>query len=488
MGMLQFRLPDIDRLPEGALDLAYLGNHDDVPVATTVVVRDNVIAVSRADSESCTLTIPWRTTAYGVVALTTGTLMGRAEPYLLPVELARGTLYRVRMLSFLWSLVGLVLPDEFEEVLSLATRRFANAATRQDDVTQSSAAALAAIESALNATRLLMRSYGTQALAARRQVDTRPPILVGARLDDRVPNWPFLEFLVHNCNTVQIPFDWGTLATDAGDYRWEASDAQVAWAQANGLRICGGPIVCFDRGDVPHALDAESDFSVIQSRMADHVRRVIERYRGRIQLWHAVASPNVGGGFAINEEQRVRLAVHVIETVRNADPRTPVVVSFKQPWGEYLRHEASELSPLHFADVLCRAELGLSGLGLEIDFGLRRGMTIPREPLDISRQIDRWTNLNLPLMLLVTRPTTCGAAVSAATAGGTPTPQLAGCDIEQWFAEFGPVMLGKPAVQAVVWSHLVDRAEETAVRTGLYDAEGQPKRVLQALGGLKQLL
>ncbi len=333
-----------------------------------------------------------------------------------------------------------------------------------------------------------MRAYGAQALAARRQVDARPPILVGARLDNRVPNWPFLEFLLHNCNTVQLPFDWGTLATDTGEYQWEASDAQVAWAQAHGLRICGGPIVCFDQGGVPQSLGAESDFPAIQSRTADHVRRVVERYRGRIHLWHAVGSPNIDGAFAINEEQRVRLAVHVIETVRNTDPRTPVVVSFKQPWGEYLRHDTSELSPLHFADVLCRAELGLSGLGLEIDFGLRRGATIPREPLDVSRQIDRWTNLNLPLMLLVARPTTCGAAVWSATAGGTPAPQFAGCDIEQWFAEFGPVMFGKPAVQAVVWSQLVDGAEETGIRAGLYDADGRPKRVLQALGGLKQLL
>ncbi len=146
MGMLQFRLPDFDRLPDAALDLAYLSNHDDIPVSTTIVVRDKVIAVSRADSESCTFTIPWRTTAYGEVALTTGTLLERAAPYLLPVELARGTLYRVRMLSFLWSLVGFVLPDEFEDVLGLATRRFASAATGQDDVNQATAAGLEAIE------------------------------------------------------------------------------------------------------------------------------------------------------------------------------------------------------------------------------------------------------------------------------------------------------------------------------------------------------
>jgi hypothetical protein len=486
MGMIQFKLPDFDRLPEGSLDLAYLSNHDEIPVVTNVALRDNLITASRVDSESCTFTIPWRTAAYGEVAVTTGTLLERAEPYLLPVELARGTLYRVRMLSFLWSLVGLSLPNEFEETLRKATRRFATAATVQEDVLQAAIAGVESLEAALDATRVLSRAYGEQAIAARRQVDARPPILVGARLDDRAPTWPFAEFLVHACNTVQAPLAWRTLAIEAGEYAWEASDAQVAWAAAHGLRICAGPLVCFDKGSVPETLAGEREFDTLHHRVADHVRRVVERYRGRVQLWHALAAPNASGGLAINEEQRVRLAVHVIETVRNTDPRTPVVVSFKQPWGEYLRHETCELSPLHFADVLCRADLGLSGLGLEIDIGMRRGMTIPREPLDLSRQIDRWTQLNLPLMLIVSRATDCVTGDSAQIAAETPAAQR--CDIERWFAEFGPVMLGKPAVQAIIWPWLRDDQNHLVAGSGLYDSEGQPKSVLRSLAGLQRLL
>jgi hypothetical protein len=483
MGTLQFRLPDFDRLPEGALDLAYLSNHDEIPVATNVVVHNEVIAASRIDSESCTFTIPWRTAAYGAIALTTGTLVERSQPYLLPVELARGTLYRVRMLSFLWSLVRLAVPEEFEEVLGQATRRFAKAATMQEDVGRAAAAGIDALEGALDATRILARAYGAQAVAARRQVDARPPILIGARLDDRSPTWPFTEFLLHSCNTVQTPFSWQALANEAGDYRWEESDAQVAWAAAHGLRICGGPLVSFDKGGVAKSLAGETDFGVVVSRVTDHVRGMVERYRGRVQLWHAIASPNSSGGLSINEEQRVRLAVHVIETVRNTDARTPVVVSFKQPWGEYLGHETSELSPLHFADVLCRADLGLSGLGLEIDFGMRRGMTIPREPLDVSRQIDRWTQLNLPLMLILSGPS---AADSVGISGGTSAPHAS--EVERWFAEFGSVMLGKPAVQAIIWSRLSDRLDEGGMGCGLYDAEGRPKGVLRSLAGLQRLL
>jgi hypothetical protein len=486
MGMIQFTLPDFDRLPERALDLAYLSNHDDIPVVTNVARRNNLITASRVDSESCTFTIPWRTEAYGEVAVTTGTLLERAEPYLLPVELARGTLYRVRMLSFLWSLIGLSLPAEFEGILRKATRRFAKAATVQEDIDRAATAGVDALEGALDATRILSRAYGEQAVAARRQVDARPPILVGARLDDRAPTWPFTELLLHACNTVQSPFAWPALSNNAGEYAWETSDAQLAWAAAHGLRICGGPLVCFDKGGMPESVAGECDFAALHDRVVDHVHRVVERYRGRVHLWHALASPNASGGLAINEEQRVRLAVHVIEAVRNTDPRTPVVVSFKQPWGEYLRHETCELSPLHFADVLCRADLGLSGLGLEIDFRMRRETTIPREPLDVSRQIDRWTQLNLPLMLMVSRPTACLIGESAEIAGDTPASQ--GCEIERWFAEFGPVMFGKPAVQAILWSTLCDRPDQGVEESGLYDAEGKPKAALKSLARLKRLL
>ena len=45
---------------------------------------------------------------------------------------------------------------------------------------------------------------------------------------------------------------------------------------------------------------------------------------------------NLEGLLAFSEEQRLRLAVAMIEVVRDTSSRTPVVISFDQPWAEYL--------------------------------------------------------------------------------------------------------------------------------------------------------
>ena len=58
-----------------------------------------------------------------------------------------------------------------------------------------------------------------------------------------------------------------------------------------------------------------------------------------------------------------------VQVVRKIDPRTPIVVSFDQPWGEYLVDQEHELAPLHYADALVRADLGISGFGLEMNAG-----------------------------------------------------------------------------------------------------------------------
>jgi len=59
------------------------------------------------------------------------------------------------------------------------------------------------------------------------------------------------------------------------------------------------------------------------------------------------------GDLVFSEEQRLRLAVAMIEVVREASSRTPVVISFDQPWAEYLATDDYDLSPLHFAMRWC---------------------------------------------------------------------------------------------------------------------------------------
>ena len=95
----------------------------------------------------------------------------------------------------------------------------------------------------------------------------------------------------------------------------------------------------------------------------------------------------------------------MIETVREtSSARTPVVISFDQPWAEYLATNDYDLSPLHFADALVRAELGVGGVALEMNLGYWPGGCLPRDLLAISRHLDRWSLLGIPLIVYLTMP------------------------------------------------------------------------------------
>ena len=80
------------------------------------------------------------------------------------------------------------------------------------------------------------------------------------------------------------------------------------------------------------------------------------------------------------------------------------MISFDQPWAEYLAKEDFDLSPLHFADALVRADLGVAGVAMEMNLGYWPGGTQPRDLLAISRHLDRWSLLGIPLLAYLTLP------------------------------------------------------------------------------------
>ena len=104
----------------------------------------------------------------------------------------------------------------------------------------------------------------------------------------------------------------------------------------------------------------------------------------------------------------MRVTVDVVQAVRSRDPRTPIVVTFDQPWAEFLSRQDLDLSPIHFADALVRAELGIAGLGLEMNLAYESGGTARRDVLELNRLIDYWSGLGLPLLILMTMPSSAG--------------------------------------------------------------------------------
>ena len=129
---------------------------------------------------------------------------------------------------------------------------------------------------------------------------------------------------------------------------------------------------------------------------------------------------------------RLQLTASAIDIVRTRDPDTPAVVSFDQPWAEYAAESEVDFPPLHFADALIRSDLGLSGVMLEINVGYHPGGTLPRNPLEFSRQLDAWSMWGLPLWLSISVPSLCDADpmahrnVKLRPAPGPPPPNKPG--------------------------------------------------------------
>jgi hypothetical protein len=287
-----------------------------------------------------------------------------------------------------------------------------------------------------------------------------------------------------------VPFSWRQIEAVEGRRDWQQADAHINWARGAGLKVTGGPILELDDRGLPDWTYLwEGDTESLLGFMLDHVRAVVERYRSRVHLWQVAARMTRGRALALDEEARLQITARAIAKVRELDPSTPLVVTFDQPWADYLATEQLDLAPLHFADALVRADLGLSGIGLELNVGFYPGATLHRTPLAYSRLIDTWGLLDLPLFVALSLPSAAGDDPQAtgkarvlSGGNGAVTPQTQ----REWIERHVPLLLSKSLVQVIVWNQLSDAVPHHYPHAGLFDAEGKAKPALAAMRAIRE--
>jgi hypothetical protein len=134
-------------------------------------------------------------------------------------------------------------------------------------------------------------------------------------------------------------------------------------------------------------------------------------------------------------------------------------------------------------------DLGIAGLGLEFNVGYWPGGTLPRDRIEFSRQLDRWSLLGLPLAIFLTMPSSAERSsperISAMTprAGRDgPSPETQRLRAEQLL----PLGLAKHYVQGLFWGQLCDADPGGLAHGGLFDATHRPKPVLDVLASIRQ--
>jgi hypothetical protein len=373
----------------------------------------------------------------------------------------------------------------------VANHHFALAATSQNDPPKAARHAVDSIDVAVEVVGMVGRSYTQQAMAVRRRQQSKLPTLMAVNLGTSAVQESAGAALAKTFSTVVVPMGWRQTESGEGKQNWDVPDAQIQWAQQHGKRICAGPLLQLDPSGIPDWTYLwEGDFENLLSFMLEHVKAAVTRYRGKVNLWQVAGRISAGKALSLDEEQRLRIVVRAIEAVRQIDARTPLVVNFDQPWGEYLAHQDMDLTPMHFADTLIRAELGLAGLWLEINAGYAPDGTLLYSMLDYSQLLDRWSMLGLPLVVSLTKASGGGVdpqAMSKSRPLPEEVPQLITPESQrQWIEQFVPLLLSKNFVQVVTWNQLHDSQPHDFPHGGLYDHAGKPKPALDALHEIRR--
>jgi Glycosyl hydrolase family 10 len=492
MGNLRFKVTNPQGTDAKVWQTAYITGMEQIPWQCRHSISGDQFIIGRELDESGKVNMVWPTQAYGNICLSTTSLRQSSTPYCLVVEIARGTLSRLKTQTSEWQRMGMKLPDSFYPLAEGSTRDFLRAVTSADGQQQEQLAQ-SSIEAALQASTILCEAFAQQALESRRQNEGRLTTLLGATLPTELALTSISEGLQKTFNLVNIKADLGSVEQPNGSTNFTPYDTQIQWASQNQFKVCVGPMVDFRHDRLPQWMFLlDENYESILRSACQHAENTVERYRGKAHIWNCAAGLNSPNKLHWNDEEVLRMAVSIIETVRRADSRTPVLLSIDQPWSEYLRDNEQAISPLHFADALIRADLGLSGICLELSMDCWPGGSMPRDLIELNRLIDRWSMLGLPLLVQLSTPTEPASGDTKRVAqwqtrrNQSPTVNQNGSPGYIPPEPLIQLLASKPSIHGIVWDQLTDQFPTATATSGLWNQQGRAKPLLSHLLQLRK--
>jgi hypothetical protein len=488
MGVQRFRIaPAAPSIPQPEFRSAYITGLDRTPAQMSVEVQPGLLVCHRQTQESGRLHVPWPVQGFGTPVVATATLAERDKPYDLAVELARGRLNDVRNQAADWRQMGLLTPISLDEHLTQAQRAFSRAATSRDDPAEAARAAQESLVASFRAAAVLMESYTEQVLSRRRDYSTRLSTWLSCSLEgDPRKESAAVAPIIPCLNAARISCGWGRVAPTEGRLRWDEADAQLAWCRSSKLVATAGPLIELRPDRLPDWLWLWSgDPDAIVGMVEDLVRQAVSRYRGKVSVWHLVHRAGIGEILGLGEEAQVRLTARAIQVARRADPGAQFVIDLERPWAGWMASGAFEFGPLHMADRLAHAELGLGGLGLEIAPGYGPPGSHLRDLLDFSRLLDLYALINLPLHVSFAFPSSAAPdpqADPAVTVDPAAWPRALDEGFQrEWASRWVALAVAKPFVRSVHWKQASDAAPHLYPHAGLLRPDGTPKLLVDWL-------
>lgn len=483
MGSIRFAVcpgTPLSNWPE--VHAGYLVGADGRVFPTRIEVDENIVSCRRSSSESAKFHVAWHVKGFGNLVIPTASLPERDQPYLLPVELARGKLVQVRNQAATWELAGLKTSEEFHQQNKAAHKSFFSAASSQDRPEEACKLANEAIHRACLAAEALTRSYAAQSLAGRLLRFGTLPFSIGCDLQESLPSDQNSELFGNLFNTASVSVGWKNIESVEGEYNWDLTDKQLDWCEDQKLMVRGGPLLDLGPNSLPSWLNRwENDLLNLQSFICDFVETAVSRYVGRIRVWEICTRMNTGGALNLSEENRLTLTARVLDVARQVDEEAQLIVRIDQPWGEYQSRGEHRLAPLQSVDALIRSGVGLSAVDLELAMGYSSHGSARRDLLECSRLIDQWTMLDVPIYVRLVCPSSTNPDLHASPDIDVEPRAWAGpCDEDNqanWIDRMLEVLVAKPRIAGVFLPHFSDGVPHMFPNAGMLRHDDSPKPV-----------
>lgn len=490
MGLMRFLIhpPELTGdWPE--LQRAYITGLDGRIYPTRVEVHGNELICRRTNSDSGKLHVPLALPDSRRPVCTTASLRERDSPYSLTLELCRGKLAEVRDQLATWQMLGMQIPAEFNAPHRSAFSKFAQASAVQESAEQSGGLAMESLRDSHIAADILTRAYIDQRLALRYGGMGHTPALLGAKLDAGLIEAPGISEFCGRFAAAVVPLEWRNIEPEEGSYYWDDVDQLLDAAEQHRSILRAGPLIDLGPSGLPEWLAQwRHDFLNLQSFICDFIETAVSRYLGRIRIWEVSARGNSGMVFGLSEENRLALVARTLESAARTDSDAQFFIRIDQPWSEYQARGQHRLSAFQFVDALVRSNVSLHGVNLELAFGYRPRGSLTRDLLGISRLIDNWSQLGVQLYVTLALPSSSEpdplAHPDLEVEPGSPvwSPQIQS-DLGN---ELLRLLMAKPAVTGVFWSHYHDSLPHTFPHAGLVGQDGVHKPVSDVVGNLQR--
>ncbi|MBN1555889.1 MAG: endo-1,4-beta-xylanase [Phycisphaerae bacterium] len=493
--MLQFEAYRNGR-PVQQVDLsgAYLFGQDEIPLRADLVTDEQKIRCMKRMPGPAGLAITWDLGGAGCYLLTTTRLPERAKPYLLNLELARAQLTRLYQKREDWALFdhpkAKTVNAAFREVHDLFVEALRVSVFDPAEGARLADACLARALTVGEKTAM----FHADRLVLKRSAAGGPGLAVGCRVDPERLDAEYQQRLEACADFIHIPIPWKVVEPTERACRFSHVDAWCNWAARRQKGVHAGPLLSFAPDYLPDWLRVwKSDFESLQTQVAGHVRRVVERYADRVGVWHVLGGVNACNSLELSFDRIMELSRTCCQIVKTLAPRCEAVLELALPWGEYYAHNPRTIPPLLFADTAYQNDLRFDAFAVPLEMGIPVEGRYVRDLLQVSTLLDNLlphgkrvhiTACAVPSSVRVDPRDAWGGTKSISEAGRWHDVWSEAVQ-SRWMQSVLQLTVSKPFVDSFCWGRLADAPGQVIPHAGLCGPDLQPKQTYADLCRLR---